>query len=216
MIAHYNILQGSYEWFEIKHGKIGGKLSPGIFTNSDTLTNKLIAGRIEDFDLPEQGYISPAMLRGMELEPYAREKVSEKYGIELMTCGWLQSVSIPIVGISPDGITRCETIQAELKCPGADNHTKWIREDIVPLEHVHQCNHAFLVNPKLERLIFASYRPESIIPLFCKEITLDTKLNVGTEKTPVLMTVQDRVDQAKEKLIKIQENVDKEVSRISF
>jgi hypothetical protein len=216
MIAHYDIIQKSFEWHEIKYGKIGGTLAKSIFGDPDTLKNELISARMEDFWHEDDEFGTRDMLRGLMYEPEAREKVSEVYGIQFNQCGWIQSTEIPIAGISPDGISPCETIQLEIKCPSRKVHTKYVRNGGVPAEHVPQCIHAFTVNPKLKRLIFASYRPECLIPLFHKEITLSTELNVGTEKTPVMMTVRDRVEQAKQKLIKIQEDVDREVARLSF
>jgi len=214
MIAHYEIEQGTPEWHEIRYGKIGGTSSKGILTDSDTLTNELIAFRLESFEYDMDGYKSPDMERGSMFEHEANLAIEEKYGIVFNPCGWLQSEEFNFVGYSPDGITQDETIMSEVKCPGSKVHTKTIRIGEVPHDHTHQITHAFLVNPKLEKLIFASYRPESIVPLFTVEVTRETVLNYGTEKTRKEMTVSDRIEAIKTMLVNIGEVVENEVKRI--
>jgi len=217
MTARYDIIQGTVEWHEIRYGKISGTNSEKLFSGYETLKNKLIACRLEDFNWEEEDeYKNKAMLRGLEYEPEAIFQVAMHLGIQFKTCGWIQSDKFPMLGISPDAISECETIQLEVKCPGRDKHTQYIREDIVPLEYVGQCTHAFTVNDKLKALYFVSYRPESVIPLFIKEITLDSELNVGTAARPVMMIVKDRVNQIKERIGQMQKDVEKEVQKITF
>ena len=216
MIARYDIEQGTYEWHEVRYGQIGGTLAKDILTESDTLTNKLIACRLEDFEHVDDNYVSDDMERGHFLECEANQKIEEEYEIKLNACGWLQSSEFDFIGFSPDGITECETIISEVKCPSREVHTKTIREGVVPYKHTSQITHAFLVNEKLEKVIFASYRPESLVPLFTILITRDSVLNYGTEKTRKEMTVSSRIELVKKMLGSISEIVESEVKRITF
>lgn len=216
MIAYYDIEQGTYEWHEIKYGKIGGTLSSSILAKTDTLLNDLISSRLEPFEYHDDEYKSNSMERGSFMELEAIVKVSEKHKVLFKSCGWLNSSEFEHVGISPDGISACETIQVEVKCPQRKNHTKYIREGIVPLEYVDQVTHAFLVNEKLDKLIFASYRPESLIPLFSIVIDRSSILNYGTEKTPKFHTVSERVESLKIALKYLFDTTDSEVQRLTF
>lgn len=186
MIAHWEIIQGSPEWHQIRYRKIGGTLSKGLLTDTDTLLNNLIAEHLEPFELDEDGFENEHMIRGKELEPEAVMKLSQYTGIEFTFCGWLQSVSIPLIGISPDAITSDLKVSAEIKCPAKEKHTKTVREGVIPSDYLNQCVHAFAVNPKLEKLYFCSYRPESSKPLFVRELTRDSEVDLGFElKTKV-------------------------------
>ena len=179
MTTRYDIIQGTEEWHQIRYGKIGGTLSDGLFVKSDTLLINILSQQMEEFEM-EDGYQSADMIRGNELEPLARQNLSEYLGVEILECGWLQSLDYPILGISPDGISKDETICCEIKSPGAKKHAKTILENQIPKDNLMQCLHYFTVNPKLERLIFCSFRPENkIIPMFTKELNRDSIISIG-------------------------------------
>jgi len=193
MKAHLEIIQGSPEWHQIRYRKIGGTSCKGLLTKTDTLLNDLVAEHLEPFVLDEDGYESSDMIRGKELEPEAVLKGSQYIGIDLIYCGWLQSETHPILGISPDAVSEDFTIACEIKCPAKEEHTRTIREDAIPLKHIHQCCHYFAVNDKLETLYFLSYRPESVKPMFVKELKRDSLVNIGTEAKPIIRSVAEVV-----------------------
>ena len=193
MIARYDIIQGTEAWHRIRYGKIGGTKAKELLTVSDTLLIELLGEHTEDFELDEDSYISKDMERGYELEPRARELLNQHESIELIECGWIQNETYKLLGISPDGISKDETIQCEIKCPAQKKHTKTIYLDEIPLDNIHQCVHAFAVNEKLEKLYFVSYRPESIKQLFIKLLTRDSIVNIGTEKKAYLSSIKDIV-----------------------
>jgi len=179
MIARYDIEQHSEEWHKVRYGKIGGTLSKGLFIKSDTLLEDVLSELVEDFDLQES-FQSYDMIRGNELEPEARKALNAYLGIELKEVGWLQCEEIPLLGISPDGITECETISAEIKCPAAKKHLKTILTNEIPSDNIHQCLHYFTVNPKLEKHYFCSWRPENIYkPIFVKKLTRYSLIDLG-------------------------------------
>lgn len=214
MKIHYEIEQGSEIWHRERYGKISGTNSKGLFVDSDTLLNNLIACKLEAFKLEPPGYENDAMIRGNELEPFARMELSRKIGIKLVQAGWIQSLGIPIIGISPDGISECETIMCEFKCPSKEVHTATLLSNEIPLKNIHQCLHYFTVNKKLKELHFGSFRPESKIRLFHKIVTLDSLINMGTEKKPVLFPISELVRKARGEAQRIEIKVDQIIKEL--
>jgi putative phage-type endonuclease len=212
MEAHFNIEQGSYEWHEIRHGKIGGTASKGLFVKSDTLLYELLAEKTESF-IEEESYISDDMLRGMQLEPEARQWANENYKCEFIECGWIQS-DIELLGISPDGITADFTQAIEIKCPQAKRHIQTVIDNDIPLDNLHQCLHYFTVNDRLEQLHFISYRPESIKPVFTRTLTRESMINLGTKAKPVLKTVNEWVTIAKAEAVTLQYQLNQSLSKL--
>lgn len=191
MINYKKIEQGSIEWHQIKWGKIGGTLSKGLFVKSDTLLIDILSQKIEDFEM-EDFYQNDAMERGTELEPYAIEFLEKYTGLKFEKTGWLQSEENELLGISPDGISKCETISCECKCLGRKKHTEVLVSNEIPLDYIFQCIHYFTVNPKLEKHYFISYRPEAQ-KNFIKLLTRESIVNIGTKAKPNLIEIKDAV-----------------------
>jgi len=216
MIVRYDIEQHSEEWHKVRYGKIGGTLSKGLFIKSDTLLEDVLSELVEDFDLQES-FQSYDMIRGNELEPEARKALNAYLGIELLEVGWLQCEEIPLLGISPDGITECETISAEIKCPAAKKHLKTILSNEIPSDNIHQCLHYFTVNPKLEKHYFCSYRPENNFKsIFVKELTRYSLIDLGTKAKPVIKPIFEWVILAKKEAIILQEQIDEKLEQLKF
>lgn len=195
MKTNYNIIQRSEDWFTVKHAKIGGTRS-GV--KEQTLLPEIVAELTEPY-YESDGFTSSAMQRGIDLEPLARETLEAELFIQFKECGWIQSEDNDLLGISPDGISECETIMAEFKCPSAKKHMEQVlSKDILP-EYIDQLIHAFVVNDKLEKHYFCSFRPENTKkPLWYRELTLDSTVNVGTLARPVIATIKDEVAKRKE------------------
>ena len=216
MKAHYNIIQRTPEWYQIRWGKIGGTRSSQLFTKGDALLVDLVAEQTETFEVDEDGFISADMMRGIELESEAIRQLSEYIGTELHGCGWIESTEFPIAGISPDGLSKCETIGAEIKCPARKKHTRTILEGEIPLDDIDQCIHFFTVNDKLKELYYCSFRPESVKPLFVHKLTLDSLINFGTKAKPVMKKVSEAVEVAKIELKSITELVESKIESLNF
>lgn len=213
MIFHWDIIQGSLSWYELRYGKIGGSTSKGLFVDSDTLLNELISARLEPFEMDDDSYESPAMQRGNELEPMARRAMSQYVGVEFKECGWIQS-DVGLIGISPDGISECGKVSIEIKCPGRKKHTETLRGGVIPLEHCHQIVHSFTANKSLDRLYFCSYRPESQYGMLVKEIDRSTMINLGTRAKPVVKPVNEWADIARSKAIDMETFIGVELERL--
>jgi hypothetical protein len=208
MIVRKDIIQGTPEWLELKWGKIGGSTSKGLFIASDTLLYEVLAELTEDFQIEADPYMSPMMLNGVNREPLARAEMSKFVGIEFQEVGWLQCEEIPLLGISPDGITEDETITCEVKCPGAKKHIQTVHTREIPSDNIHQCLHYFTINPKLVKHYFGSFRPESAYPLFVKELTLDSIIDLGTKAKPNCKTIREWVQIAKKNACELQVNLE--------
>jgi hypothetical protein len=215
MIVYKDIKQRSEEWHELKHGKVGGTLSKGLFVKSDTLMIDILSQITEDYE-PSEGYISADMQRGIDLEPFALEALQKEIFVEFQEVGFLQNSAIPILGISPDGITEDETIQVEIKCPGAKKHTETILADEIPNDNIHQVLHAFTVNPKLEQMYFVSYRWENKIkPLWYKMLTKESEINLGTKAKPVIKTVLEWVAIARQNAEDLNKEINENLSKLN-
>lgn len=191
MINNNTIKQGTPEWLELRWGKIGGTLSEGLLKKSETLFIDILSQRLEEFEY-EETFQSDAMERGAELEPFAVEYLEQYYGIKFERSGWLQSEENELLGISPDGISEDETYACECKCFGRKNHLDVLLSQQIPQKNIFQCIHYFTVNPKLEKLYFVAYRPESVKNFTCI-LTKDSEVNIGTNSKPVIKTIAECV-----------------------
>lgn len=216
MEYHFNIEQGTADWFELKHGVIGGTRSKGLFTKTDTLFYELLAELTEPFDENDSdSYTSEAMERGTELEPEARLQLSKYTGFNFIECGFIQNKN-PLLGISPDGITADFKIQCEIKCPEAKQHIRTCVSNAIPLSNIHQCIHAFTVNDNLETFYFLSYRPESIKPMFVACLTRNNEVNIGTDARPVIKTISECVKMAHDEAKRLKIELDKTINQLKF
>ncbi len=214
---YFNIEQGSSDWFSEKWGKIGGTRAKELFVKSETLFYKLLAETIEPFDEDaEESFQSEAMERGNFLEPQARIELGKYLGLEFLECGWIQSNSA-LLGISPDGITSDLIIQCEIKCPQSVAHLKMCVKDEIPLEYIPQCVHAFTVNDKLQKLYFLSYRPEcQLKPMFVKELTRESLVNIGTNAKPKMERIQLIVNDSFCDADILQEQITETINKLNF
>ena len=216
MKAHFDIMQGSGDWFNIRYGKIGGSTSKGLFVKSDTLMLELLAELTEDRNEDEMPYQSDDMIRGSELEPEARELAQKELNLKFKECGWIQS-DIDLLGISPDGITEDLKDAIEIKCPRNKKHLDTILKGEIPSDNIHQCVHYFTVNPQLERLHFVTYRPENYYKtMFIRTITRFSTVNIGTDARPVLKTVQECTQIAISAAKELQKQLNETLTKLQF
>jgi len=207
MITHWDVKQRTEEWFRLKWGKIGGSTSKGLFVPSDTLLLELLAEHTEPFEIEVDGYCSPEMQRGIDLEPVGRMRMEKVAGVKFGDAGWLQCEENNLLGISPDGITKDETISCEGKCPGRKKHIETVFSRKIPSDNIHQCLHYFTVNPKLEKHYFFSFRPECDYPFWYQMLTRDSLIDLGTKAKPNVKKVSEWVDIAKFNAKEIKDNL---------
>lgn len=215
MKIYHNLEQGSTEWFEMKHGKIGGTRSKQLFVKSDTLLIELLAEITEPYDEDEESYKSDAMENGQYLEPQARLELQKYCGVEFLEVGWIQSDN-ELLGVSPDGISKCATIGCEIKCPEAKKHLRTCLKDEIPLDNINQCIHNFAVNTQLKEFYFVSYRAESIKPLFVKKLNRESLVNIGTDAKPIFKTISEVVTEIYKHTEALQKKIKESINKLNF
>lgn len=202
MIRH-DVVQGSYEWHNLRIGKVTGTRLKKVMSDSnleviDEMIAELETGYTDDIDL----YVSEDMQRGTDLEPIAAEAYAEVMGVVPEVCGFITSESMPLLGMSPDRLIG-DIGAIEIKCPKSKTHIKTIRQGKVPAEHLYQVICYFLVNPKLEWVDFISFDPRiTKKPLFIHRVDRDS--------------VQEKLNESDEKLRKFFEKFEKIKSEIFF
>lgn len=221
MIDYKEIEQGTIEWHALRWGKIGGTASnyllnnkKGLFDVNDTLFIELLGQRLEEFE-PSESFENEAMQRGRDLEPFAREYISNYVGVDFIETGWLQSEENELIGISPDGITENYKKSCELKAFGLKKHYDTLIKNDIPLNYIPQCIHYFTTNEELEELYFMAFRPEAP-KHFIKELNLDSSVNIGTLATPYVLTIKEAVEMSKENANKLLERLIQEEIKINF
>jgi hypothetical protein len=211
-----DIVQGTEEWHQIKWGKIGGTRASGLFVKSDNLLLELLSEITEDFELDEDGFITSAMQRGQDLEPFALAQACEYIGINFEPVGWLERDDNNLLGISPDGISECLRYSVEIKCPESKRHLKTVLSNEIPDDNLDQCVHYFTVNDKLEAHYFVSFRPESMKKIFVKKLTRESFVNIGTKAKPVMKSIREVVLMAKAEAEILRNEINKKIEILQF
>ena len=197
MKTYPDLIQGTEEWKEFRHGKTGGTSAGKLMTKLDKspLENAffytVLAERMEDFDPFKSDYVNFSMMRGNELEPIARNEYERIYNCTVTQVGWIDS-NIENVGISPDGIVS-DTKTIEIKCPEAQTHANYMINPNAFLEdYTWQIVHNFLVIDGLTEMDCISYRPENKIkPLIVIPINLDTQIKINAKETKSISELKE-------------------------
>lgn len=176
MYIDYKLKQGSEEWHYLKTAKIGGTRAKSVQVKK-SITEAVIFDEVmserNTFFNYEEGFTSEAMQRGIDLEPLAIEEVTKETGVIFKDAGWIGRNNYH--GHSPDGISLCEKIGLEIKCPSAKVHNSYVRENKIPLDYVWQIVNFFAMDESIERLYFASFNPDYLLmPLFLLEVTRES------------------------------------------
>lgn len=188
MYIDYKLKQGSEEWHELKNAKIGGTRAKSVQVKK-SITEAVIFDEVmserNTFFNYEEGFTSEAMQRGIDLEPLAIEEVTKETGIIFKDAGWIGRNDYH--GHSPDGISLCEKIGLEIKCPSAKVHNSYVRENKIPLEYVWQIVNFFAMDESIERLYFASFNPDYLLmPLFLLEVTRETVIFTSKKDSAIV------------------------------
>lgn len=150
--------QGSPEWLDFRRSHIGASDAPIIMGVSPW--KKIHALYLEKISGESKTFYSNAMRRGNELEEPVRQMVAEKLGIEFATVV-LESVEMPYLSASLDGINEEKEVFLEIKCPLGEDH-ETAREKKVPEKYYPQIQHTFLVTG-FKKGYYASYQENDLI-----------------------------------------------------
>jgi putative phage-type endonuclease len=162
------IEQGSPEWMALRIGKIGGSRVADVLTEgrggSESLTkrkykNELIRERLTGRKLDT--YKTPAMQRGIDLEPMARAWYEVKYNTFVDQVAIVLHPSIDGGQCSPDGIVEATNSLIEIKIPNPENHLDNILTGGKQLEQYYdQVQWQLACMPEKEFCDLVSYDPE--------------------------------------------------------
>lgn len=157
MIVH-DVEQGSFEWRQLRLGKITGSVAAKVFKADNlSLMDELIAEQLTG-TWDDDEYVSAAMQRGIDLEPRALDKYEEVKGVTLIRGGLVQSSTMELLCYSPDG--RVDMIGGvEVKCPSSKKHVQYLRQNQLPNDYKWQVFTAFIINPECQWYDFMSYDP---------------------------------------------------------
>ena len=190
MIIYDKVIQGTDEWKELRHGKVGGSTAAKIMTKLDksvcecAIFTKMLAEHMEDFDLFTNEYSNAAMQRGNEFEPLAREEYERLMGVKVQQVGWVELKETKgFVGISPDGWIQKAKKSIEIKCPNADTHVNYMLNfnDFLE-EYCWQIVHNFYVLG-VDSVDCISYRPENKFkPIIIHTVTKDTEIRISKKE----------------------------------
>ncbi len=135
------------------------------------------AGQIVSREV-EASYSSPAMERGIELEPEARLFYEEINQVDVFEAGFVTNEDIfpEYVGVSPDGMIKQDNGLLEIKCPLMKNHVTYLLKDALPNEYKWQVQGQLLVTGA-NYCDFMSYYP-NMTP-FIKRIYPDKEMHAA-------------------------------------
>jgi len=162
------IEQGSPEWMALRIGKIGGSRVADVLTEgrsgAESLTkrkykNELIRERLTGRKLDT--YKTPAMQRGIDLEPMARAWYEVKYNTFVDQVAIVLHPSIDGGQCSPDGLVEATNSLIEVKIPNPENHLDNILTGGKQLEQYYdQVQWQLACMPEKEFCDLVSFDPE--------------------------------------------------------
>lgn len=135
------------EWLDLRAGKLTGSdfnqylglMKTGKL--SETATKSLYKKILENFGYRFDTFQTPAMQRGIELEPTAREAYSFIYGRDIQEVGFVDLEKYH-AGCSPDGIIYDEDGNikeiVEIKCPMIETFVSYLDDEFMNADYYTQ------------------------------------------------------------------------------
>ncbi len=157
-------IQGSEQWFEHHRGILTASdfdkvIQPKKMLPSASIDD-MICQKIGELATPgtlmPQGYVSAAMLNGIQLEPEARNFYEMERGIEVQQVG-ICLTDDGRFGASPDALCG-ESGALELKCPTAKTHVRYLLDGVLPSDYKAQVHGELIVTGR-SWVDFMSYFP---------------------------------------------------------
>ncbi len=151
-----NLAQDTSEWLQWRKDHITA-------TDAATILGKNPWERPLDLWRRKRGELppvaeNPAMKRGKQLEPVARQAWIEKSGL-FAAPAVVEHPDLSWMGASLDGLAVDASYILEIKCPGESTHEQ-IKSGEVPEHYYAQVQHQLCCVPPAQKVYFVSYRPE--------------------------------------------------------
>jgi len=181
------------------------KTKTGVSTSRQNYLIQIVTERLTG-KKADSGFVSQAMLDGIERESAARELYMRTRGVSVTEVGFFDHPTIAMSGASPDGAVNAEEDGKyagliEIKCPIETTHTntlmsKWIPNKYVPqMQWQMACTGAKWVD-------FISYNPNFPVELQLFVSRLDRDDDFIKELEAEVVKFLDEVDQT---IIKLKE-----------
>lgn len=133
----HNFEQRSDEWYNIRLGKFTASKASTIATAGsglETLCFDIVSEILTK--QKKDGFTSPAMENGNELEDVARTLFEMETGYEVEEVGFIEIDSLS--GCSPDGLILNRTSGVEIKCPQDNTYAKLLFDHKIKPEYYAQ------------------------------------------------------------------------------
>ena len=135
--------QRSEEWFRARLGKVTASricdvvasTRSGPSVSRANYIAELVAERLTG--QPSERYPSSSMVWGTQTEPLARIAYERATGEYVDEVGFIEHLSIPMSGASPDGLVGLSGL-VEFKCPNTSTHIQTLRDSKVPKKYISQ------------------------------------------------------------------------------
>lgn len=140
----HDLIQGTPEWLAARAGSLGASSIADALARTKTgwgasranLQARLVTERITG--RPTESFSTPAMQRGIELEPQARAMYSFHSGHAVTEIGIVLHPTIKHSHCSPDGLIGDDGM-VEIKCCGAARHIEMLTDSPPEDRYVKQC-----------------------------------------------------------------------------
>lgn len=187
-------LQGNAnpDWLALRAGKFTGSdfaTYMGMAKTgklSETAKKELSKKILENFGYRFDTFQTPAMLRGIELEPTAREAYSFIYGKDIQEVGFVDLEKYH-AGCSPDGVIYDEDGNIkeiiEIKCPMVETFVSYLDPDFMNPDYATQCQFNMFITGA-DVCHFVVYHPDFnlIVRDIPKDEEIQNKIQTALEK----------------------------------
>lgn len=192
------------EWLNLRAGKFTGSdfhqylglMKTGKL--SETATKSLYKKILENFGYRFDTFQTPAMQRGIELEPRAREAYSFIYGKDIQEVGFVDLEKYH-AGCSPDGVIYDEDRNIkeiiEIKCPMIETFVSYLDDEFMNAEYYTQMQFNMFITGA-DVCHFVVYHPD--FNLIVRDIPKDEDMQLKIQT--VLVNLQDIYDKMYKKV----------------
>lgn len=154
-----DVAQGSDEWKALRKTKVtatDAAVCMGV--NPYKTIEQLLVEKTTD----HESFVTPAMKRGIDLEPIARDLLTIVTGIMFVPAVYVKGWQMA----SLDGILQDGRIICEIKCPGKRTHNVALKGNIPPIYYP-QIQHQMHVSDA-EKCMYASFDGVDIVIVECE------------------------------------------------
>jgi hypothetical protein len=148
VVIALDVVQRSAAWRLARAGRLTASRAHDALTRGRrglesiaraTYRQQLVVERLTGLPAPD-GYVSPAMVRGRELEPAARRAYAQRTGQVVHTSGFIVHDELE-AGASLDGHVGAYDGVIEIKAPNSTTHYRYLAAGEIPPEYRDQIRH---------------------------------------------------------------------------